>query len=171
MPKTEKPKGKNLLRQKILRKKILANTGKPMKQLMKESGYKDGYAKNPQDLVQTKNWQEMVDKDIPDKLLLREHKKLFKAEELQQFVFPSSMSDEELKGVIKRIRGARFVHIQRGLVWVRVFFTHPDFKTKKEGVKLGYEVKGKLGAGAPSIGQQINAQFNISDETLERITS
>ena len=75
----EKPKTKysaTKIGQKKLANKILENNGKPMGTLMKEVGYGEGYAKNPQLLTKTKSWQELMDEFLPDELIARKHNEL-----------------------------------------------------------------------------------------------
>lgn len=85
MANTEKPKkptSPNLTRQKLLHSKMVADGGKtPIKKLMKESGYSDAYAKNPQKLKNTKGWSDLLNKYIPNTLAFRTHKKLLNSVE------------------------------------------------------------------------------------------
>lgn len=76
----ETPK-RNSIRQEILAKKISENDGKPMGQLMKESGYSANYAKTPSRLKQTLTWKELMEKYLPDKLLQKRHKQLLNKRE------------------------------------------------------------------------------------------
>ena len=161
--------GKNLLRQKILQKKISENPCKPVGTLMRESGYSLEYSKTPIQLQNTENWKLLMDKYLPDNLLAKKNKQLLSAEGIDKYIFPNSMSDQEIEAVINKIKGAKLIRIQRNQNWARAFFSTADNKTQKEGLELAYKVKGKLST-TPSIGQQINAQFNITDDILERIT-
>lgn len=74
----EKPKATTNIRQKKLIKKILENSGKPISisQSMKEVGYGEGYAKNPQYLTNTKSWQQLMDEFLPDSLIAEKHNAL-----------------------------------------------------------------------------------------------
>ena len=66
------------IRQKKLLKKILETNGKPVSvsQSMREVGYGEGYAKNPQLLTKTKSWQELMEEYLPDDLLAERHREL-----------------------------------------------------------------------------------------------
>lgn len=144
MPKTEKPIGKNLLRQKKLQIKILEERGKPLGAMMKAVGYSDAYAKNPQQLLESDNWKLLQEKFIPDKLLAKKHKQILNAEGIDKYIFPNSMTDKEMTAVVKRIKGAKIIRIQRNGAWARAYFIYPDFRVIKDGVELGYKVKGKF---------------------------
>lgn len=57
-------------RQKKLVRKISENIGKPLGEAMREVGYSEEYANNPQQLTRTKGWQELSEQLLPDKPLL-----------------------------------------------------------------------------------------------------
>lgn len=66
-------------RQKKVLKKILENRGTSMSKAMKEAGYSDAYAKNPDQLAKTKTWQEVVEETFSDETLMEKHKELLEA--------------------------------------------------------------------------------------------
>jgi hypothetical protein len=47
----------------------IINNGKPVTVAMRDNGYKAGY--NPTAITKTKTWQELLARDLPDKLLTR----------------------------------------------------------------------------------------------------
>ena len=51
----------------------LENNGNISKS-MKEAGYSDNYAKNPQDLTKSKGWQELLEENFPDDLIQKKLK-------------------------------------------------------------------------------------------------
>lgn len=55
-------------KQKAAFEASLENNGN-VSQAMREAGYSDNYAKNPQDLKKSKGWQELLDEYIPEDLL------------------------------------------------------------------------------------------------------
>ena len=59
-------------KQKKTFEKALENNGNVSK-AMRESGYSENYAKNPQDLKKSKGWQELVAEYLPDELLAKVH--------------------------------------------------------------------------------------------------
>ena len=56
------------IRQKALALKIVENRGNVSKS-MKEVGYSEKYAHNPQQLKATLSWAELLERDLPDDLL------------------------------------------------------------------------------------------------------
>ncbi len=67
------------IKQKKVLKAILENDGKPMGEAMREAGYSDNYADNPQLLTKTETWQELVEEYFPDRELFETHKAALKA--------------------------------------------------------------------------------------------
>lgn len=49
----------------------LAVNGGSMKSAMLEAGYSEEYASNPQKLIKTKTWEELLDEYLPDDLLTK----------------------------------------------------------------------------------------------------
>lgn len=167
MPKNGKTGGTFSLRQRVLQQKLLENPGQPMNKLMVESGYSKNYADSSDLIRKTKSWQQLTDKILPDKYLLKKNKTLLDAQRVDKYVFPVSMTDEEILSVIKKIRGAKLVRVQRGKTKANAYFTIPNFQVIKDGVELGYRTKGRLAPKEPSAPQY--NQFNIENAILERI--
>lgn len=49
----------------------MAVNGGSMKSAMLEAGYSEEYASNPQKLIKTKTWEELLDEYLPDDLLTK----------------------------------------------------------------------------------------------------
>lgn len=47
----------------------MENRGTSLSKAMKDAGYSDAYAKNPQQLENTKTWDDLLDKYLPDETL------------------------------------------------------------------------------------------------------
>ena len=56
--------------------KAIVDNGGNVSKAMREVGYSDAYAKNPQKLLQTKSFQELLDEYLPDELLTSTHREL-----------------------------------------------------------------------------------------------
>jgi hypothetical protein len=136
-------------KQKILASLILENTGKPpkeqktMQELMKEAGYSDGYAKNPQDLKQTSTWQQLMDKKVPEKKEVNKLAQLLEAAKLASVKFPLSMTEEQMIKVVKKIKGAKVAYISRGIKWAYVNYTIPDNSIQLETLKEVHKTRGR----------------------------
>lgn len=58
------------IRQKLVAQKVVENRGNVSK-AMKEAGYSDAYASNPQQFKASKTWEELLDEYLPDELLTK----------------------------------------------------------------------------------------------------
>lgn len=63
-------------RQKKLVRKLSGNVGKSLGEAMREIGYSESYADNPQRLTRTTGWQELTEQLLPDEPLLNRLKKV-----------------------------------------------------------------------------------------------
>lgn len=107
------------IRQKKVIQKMIENDGNVSK-AMKESGYSENYARNPQNLVKTKSFQELMDEVFPDNYLLDKHRELL-----------------EKKETIRNWKGNE----------VKVIRTdEPDAVAVKAGLEMAYKLKGSFAA-------------------------
>ena len=68
------------IRQKKAIQKVLESNGKkPVSQAMREAGYPETTASNPQQLKRSKAWNELMEEYLPDNELLETHKRALKA--------------------------------------------------------------------------------------------
>lgn len=58
------------IRQKLVAQKVVENRGNVSK-AMKEAGYSDAYASNPQQFKASKTWEELLEEYLPDDLLTK----------------------------------------------------------------------------------------------------
>ena len=175
MPKTEKPegnkktskhKGQNLLRQKLLAKLLLEDTGKtPIGRLMAKAGYSKGYTKNPQDLKKTLSWQELMEKNMPDDLLSKKHNELLNATGIGHMIFPVKTTDKEITELLATVNciPQKFQH---GDTAIHVWYWARDNKAIKEALDMAYKLKAKYPREAPPV--TINT-FRVTHEQLKRL--
>ena len=64
-------------KQKLAASKLMENDGNVSKSMV-AAGYSKASAKNPQRLTESKGWQKLMEKYLPDKGLLQVHKGLLK---------------------------------------------------------------------------------------------
>lgn len=118
-------------KQKLLAKKILENP--TMTQLTSAEMQAVGYSANtrPSEIENSKGWQELLEKHLPDKKLITKH--------------------EELLEATKQIsvRGGKDANAETD-----DFIEVPDYQVQAKVLELGYKVKGKLS------NNQINIQNN-----------
>lgn len=99
----------------------LENVGKPLGQIMRENGYADNTADNPDHVTKSKSWEILLDEYIPEDLVLETHKEAFKADRTISVV-----SGKQASGGT-----TDFVDV-------------PDWQTRMKATELGYKVRGKL---------------------------
>jgi len=99
----------------------LENVGKPLGQIMRENGYADNTADNPDHITETKSWAMLLDQYIPESLILETHKDAFKADRTISVV-----SGKQASG------------------GTTDFIDVPDWQTRMKATELGYKVRGKL---------------------------
>lgn len=144
---------KPTLKQKLLASKMLVNVGSVGKAML-EVGYSKSMAKNPAKVTESKGFQELMVKYLPESLVLKTHKNLLVASGLNCFTFGLSISDDSIKKVIKKIKGSKFISIQPNKKNKKVYFTAPDFHSQKDGVDMAYKLGGKYGAEKLDINSQ-----------------
>ncbi len=131
------------IRAKSAVQKMVANGGKrrSLAQAMREAGYSESYARNPQKIKGTKAWQEYLDKYIPDEKIAVVHKELLGAQRISRMEFPVYLTDEEVADII--VSGGRTVLVlKRSKNSVSVAFSEPDFPARVRAIDLAYKVKG-----------------------------
>jgi len=99
----------------------LENVGKPMGQILRENGYKDNTADNPDHVTKTKSWAILSEEYLPDTLIGETHKQAFTAN----------------KVISARTTGNANENTDD-------FIDVPDWQTRMKAVELGYKVKGRL---------------------------
>lgn len=68
---------KGTLRQQKAIQNVMENKGIVSK-AMRDAGYSPKTAKNPKVLTESKTWERLMEKHLPDKLLVKKHKELLK---------------------------------------------------------------------------------------------
>lgn len=87
---------------------------------MLDAGYSENSAKNPKNLTQSKGWAELVEQQLPDKLLTKVHK-----EGLAAFKYETQLTGKGESEIVQV----------------------PDFGTRHKYLETGYKVKGKYQEG------------------------
>ena len=152
----------------------LVAQGVSVPQAMRLSGYAKTTADN-QKVKQLKDWNTILEKEMGDKYLAREHKKIINAgkllkEELPlgpktqedkikllasdrlkaetggyEYIEKDYLTDDEIKEMYEKI-DCPVQRILRGEEFRHVYYISPDNKTKKEGVEMAYKLKGRYKA-------------------------
>ena len=64
-----------------------------MGEVMREAGYSDNTSRTPQNLTETKGWNELMEEHFPDDMLAEVHKGLLKSKRIEHMVFPLATED------------------------------------------------------------------------------
>lgn len=159
---------KQNLRAKATVQKMVANGGKrrSLAQAMREAGYSESYARNPQKIKETKVWQEYLEEYIPDKEVAIAHKALLGAQRVSRMEFPISLTDTEVSEIITS-SGRTVLVLKRSKKNVSVAFAEPDFTTQVRAIDLAYKVKGLYKTGETDTPQSEYA--HLSDDQLHAL--
>ena len=107
------------LKQQKAVKIILEDTNKTLGTSMIEAGYTKNTSENPKNLTDSKGWEELMEKYLPDKLLAKKHK--------------------ELLTIPKKVR--RFIKGD-----LESEYEELDSNAVSKGLDMGYKLKGKYKA-------------------------
>jgi phage terminase small subunit len=121
----------------------IENGGKSASAAMRDAGYSEATAKNPNKLTSSPTWDDLMDKYLPDKKLVDVHKKMLNAFKLEHMVFPLGMEEQDIKKLLNSV-GSKPKKIKHGESAIHVWYWAPDQTARAKSVELGYKVKGKL---------------------------
>jgi len=156
------------IRAKATVHKMVANGGKrrSLAQAMRDAGYSESYARNPQKIKQTRAWQEYLDEYIPDEAVAVAHRELLGAQRVSRMEFPAALTDEEVANIIAS-SGRTVLVLKRGKQGVSVAFAEPDFTARVRAIDLAYKVKGLYADGKAETPQSEYA--HLSDDELHAL--
>jgi len=159
---------KQNLRAKATVQKMVANGGKrrSLAQSMREAGYSESYARNPQKIKGTRAWQDYLEEFIPDEQIAVAHKTLLEAQRVSRMDFPVSLTDEEVTGIIAS-SGRTVLAVKRSKKTVSVAYAEPDFTARVRAVDLAYKVKGLYGES--KVENPYRQYEHLSTEELEAL--
>ena len=144
--------------------KEIVDNGRNKGEAMKIAGYSENTAKAPTKMTESKGWQELMDKYLPDNDLAIRHKELLNATRLEHMVFPKSVKDKEIKSLLESVN-CNVRKIQHGDQANHVWFWAKDNIALKSALDLAYKLKGKYSAEKIKI---IDDNDEKTDEELNR---
>ncbi len=150
MAKKKIKKIKNLKTSRVRKviKKVVENRGKvSVSKAMKEAGFSDAYAKNPQQLIRTKTWQEIMETEFKDADIAKIHKKLLHAKGFTSRSFPKEMEDEDIEEIVRKA-GANPIRVfegknEMGIKVKKCFFSYPKEVIIDKALDKIYKLKGR----------------------------
>lgn len=91
-------------------------------EIMRQAGYSPATATHPKKLTNSKGWNKLLEKQMPDEYLVKKHNEALEATKVISARITSKEANEGTDD----------------------FIEVPDHKVRLEAVKLGYQIKGHL---------------------------
>lgn len=155
----------------IKQKRAIANVvgnGGNVTQAMIEAGYSIETAHTPQKLTESRAWKDIMEEQLPDDLLAREHKELLSQKRIDYFMFSNSMDDEEIIEHVKAA-GVDVITVRKTEKGKMAFYSIPDAQAIKGGLDMAYKLKGSY-AAEKTQALNLNINANMEDKSeLEAI--
>lgn len=82
-----------------------------------------------------------VAEHIPNSLLLEKHLKLLRAKEVQRFIFPTRLKDDEIIDMVADA-GFRVITIRPSPLGKMAFYSNDNPRAIKDGLDMAYKLKG-----------------------------
>jgi len=143
---------RNIRQEKTLRN---IDKGMSMSKAMREAGYSENYAHNPDELKEKKSWNELMDKYIPRSKVAERHQQLMDSVIVKEFNFPDTVSEKDIKAFAKSVsKTATYVREtvsrtnSKGIPmnvthrWT-VFAVLPNGMDVKAAVEMAYKLRGE----------------------------
>jgi hypothetical protein len=156
--------GVRQLKAKVVAKKMLENAGKKSAgDTLRELGFKEGSANNPQRVTGTKSFREALEELIPQSEIARHHNLLLNGKRLESVRIDDEDYDEvELKEMLNDA-GCTFRSIQIGEKGRWMYYFAPDNQAKKSALDMLYKLKGEY---EPEKHEHLFPERNLSDAEL-----
>ena len=114
--------------------------------ILRESGFSDSMSEQPSRIIQSKSFQKLLDRYLPDDVIAEVHGDALEASELNHYIFPASEDDEMIKKTVESIKGCKLIKIRKQHTWKRAYFWSPDTRSRLTAIAEAYRVKGKYPA-------------------------
>ncbi len=112
-----------------------------MKVAMVEAGYSESTARRSTQVKDSKGWDKLMEKYLPDKLIAKTEREQLRSTTLQRFIFPPGMDDAAVRDVVKNTPGAKLLKISRGEKATHVSFLFPDNTARGKSLDRAYKLK------------------------------
>lgn len=151
-------------KQRRVAKILLENTGKSVSSAMREAGYPEATAKNPQQLTRSQGWQELMIDHLSDEGLAKAHEELLNQTKTEYFTFPKTMQDEEIE-IKVNAAGLELIVIQDGEKGRYAFYAVIDAQARKSALDMAYKLKGSYAAEkSQSLNLTVEARLEDKDD-------
>lgn len=139
-------------------KKVLDNfteNGGNIQKAIKDAGYSQEVVENPQKILNSRTWQELMDAEFPDDSISERHNQLLTASRFEKQEFPpgakltankipgsEELSDEEIREMFAEAQ-CRVHRILHGTDKRIVYFSSPDNLARDKALDKVYKIKGR----------------------------
>ena len=149
------------IRQKKAFKAVLK--GSTISGAMVKAGYSATTATTTGKLTKTKGWNELMQQHIPDSSLAEAHREMLEQKEVNYFVFPKLMTDEEITEHVES-NGLEVINICPSDKGKLAFYSIINANARKSALDMAYKLKGKY---APDKTLNLNVEVDASPEIKE----
>lgn len=131
---------------KLQHKKVfkrLVENGGSLRQAIKQEGYSDAVADNPQKITKSKSWKQLLDQYLPEDKLLKLHDQQLNSWKLQSMLFQKQVDDESIFELMEQVNCVvkKVVEIPTGKL---VFYITPDNQSRNKALEMGLKLHKKL---------------------------
>lgn len=150
-------------------KKAEKNVGKvkkkSMMKILDECGYSPAVQKNPQQVTESKGFNDLMDKFLPDDFVLDTHKTLMRSHRLDKATFELATSDKHIKEILLKV-GFEVIAIQTiPMIGKKIaFFFSPDNKARGNALDMFYKLTGRY---VTNVKHTFDEFDNMSDDELD----
>ena len=145
----------------------MVDFGGNMHKSMLAAGYSEAMANNPQKLTRSRGWQELIDKFIGEDRLIKIHKQMLDSVKLMNLPFDPDMDDYDIRKVISKVKGAKFVMTSNNHKVKICSYTMPDGRTQLSALDMAYKIRGKYQVDNEE--QKINVAMETALERINRL--
>jgi len=159
------PVKRNIKHEKVI-KEVVENGGSVSK-AMRNVGYSDAYAKNPQKLKNLKGFKQLLEYYLPEGKLLEIHDRQLDSWKLQSMLFQKQVDDETIFELMESVQCVvkKVVEIPTGKL---VFYIQPDNQSRNKALELGLKLHKRLTDKVEVVDKTPYAQLSDA-ELAERI--
>ncbi len=162
-------------------RKVLENVGKgkSLGQAMRDEGYSDNYANNPQALRKTLSWDDLVKTVLSDDKLIMVHENLLNSHRMDQMTFPPEskskklgtdiITDQDIEDMFLEL-GCRVRKIVHGELARHVYFWSPDNMARDKALDKAYKIKSKYAPEEYNLKFKTFNKHQLIDAILGKIT-
>lgn len=135
---------KDNIRIKQTIQKMVANGGKSgsLAQAMRDAGYSESYARNPQKIKQTKAWKAVMQELLPDEELILKLRTITDSRQIKKMKFHPSFTDKDIITMLQNVDRVSMA-ICRTKKYVEVTFHEHNARIQIKGLDMVYRLKGR----------------------------